>query len=237
MVQQNKILEESKDLLEDNVIVTGGHFRIFFGKKGFSENLNKGTVESFLLAVMLFTFAKKINLDVSLGLLINDMGSSCDEDVCRLKTLKFSREDYRLPDEYLNILESSGLNSRTVEIFWEKHVRNRGKKELLKSIKGYKAGLVKNTSGFFIKDPGGYEKIVLTRTLGKDKYGTPACPLIMAGLNILQSAQYKKSINFYYTGNDNIDNIPNPYVIEKGRRVTELLGKKISVNNIFFNRF
>jgi hypothetical protein len=237
MVQQSEILEKSKSLLEDNSIITGGHFRIFFDDKGLRENLNKGTIESFSLAVVLFIAAKNTNLNVSLGLLINDMGSSCDEDGCRLSTLNFSREDYKLPGEYMRILKSNGLNAGSVKTFWEKHVRNRGKKELLKLIKKNNTDLIRESRGIFIKDPGGYEKIILTRTQGKDKYGTPACPLIMAGLHTLQSKQYSGSINFYYTGSDNTGNIPNPYVIEKGKRVAELLGTQITVNNIFFSRF
>ena len=236
MVQQSEILAKSKNLLENNSIITGGHFRIFFDDRGLKENLNKGTVESFRLAVKLSIDAKKNNINTSLGLLINDMGSSCDEDGCRLHTLGFSREDYKLPLKYLNILRSNGLKAGSVKIFWEKHVRNRGKKELLKLIKKNNPYLVRETKGFFIKDPGVYEKIILTRTLGKDKYGTPACPLIMAGLNILQSREYTSSINFYYTGSDNYDNIPNPHVIEKGKRVTELFGSIIRVNNIFFSK-
>ena len=237
MVQQSEIMVKSKGLLENNSIITGGHFRIFFNDKGLNENLNKGTIESFRLAVELFIYTKSINMNASLGLLINDMGSSCDENGCRLNTLGFSREDYRLPPKYLNILESNDLKAGSVMIFWEKHVRNRGKKEMLKQIKKNNPNLVRETNGFFIKDPGRYEKIVLTRTLGKDKYGTPACPLIMAGLNILQEGMYLNSINFYYTGSDNLDNIPNAHVIDKGNIVTELFGYDIKVNNIFFNRF
>ncbi len=237
MALQSEILKKAENLLKNKTIVTGGHFRIFFNENRLIENLNAGTIVSFRLAVELFLITREKDLDVSLGLLVNDMGSSCDEDGCILGGLKFSREDYELPAEYLEILKSSGLEPEVVNIFWEKHVRNRGKKELLKLIKKNSPDLIRETGGIYIRDSDGYEKIILTRTLGKDKYGTPACPLIMGGLNIMNSKEYENSINFYYTGNDNLDNIPNPHVIEKGRRVAELFGAKIDVNNIYFNRF
>ena len=74
--------------------------------------------------------------------------------------------------------------------------------------------------------------------MGNDKYGTPVCPLIMAGLNIMQEKLgFSKSINFYYIGEDNTYNIPNFFILEKGKRVNELLDCKINVKNIYFNKY
>lgn len=248
----NEILElvSFKNPVND-LIITGGHFRIFFNKSDFREELNPGTIKSFELAVKMYLALIKKNIRANLGILINDMGSACDEEGCYLEKLNFSREKYFLPKIYTKILTSAGfgLTNRktvkdTVKVFWEKHVRNRAKKEFSKVLKRVEkapediVSIKKESTGFFIEDQNQYGKIILTRTIGKDKYGTPACPLIMAGLNIMQEKQgYSTSINFYYIGQDNAYNIPNYFVIEKGKRVAELVGCDIEVKNIYFDKF
>ncbi|MBM3705786.1 MAG: hypothetical protein FJW66_04595 [Actinobacteria bacterium] len=277
MVLQNDILDRAQGFLTDNSIITGGHFRLFFDSlespAGLRDSINPGTLKSFELAVKLFIFATQKNIKAELGVLINDMGSSCEEEGCLLKASIFSRENFSLPQQYLDIMNSYGLNKYRINMFWEKHARNAGKKHFLKVLKNIyrqkdlgklqrksmerhvkeaavqekarKTGektttktdisIKKEANGFFLIDPGYYEKIILTRTAAKDKYGTPACPLIMAGLSIIQGRLYRSSINFYYTGADNISNIPNYFVIEKGKRVAELFGIKINVENIYFD--
>ena len=89
----------------------------------------------------------------------------------------------------------------------------------------------------FFNDPEGYGRIILTRTSGEDKYGTPACPLIMSGLSIEQSKLYNSSVNFYYIGEDNISNIPNYFAIEKGKRICELIGCNLKIENLYFDRY
>lgn len=231
----NKILERGQIYLRSNCIITGGHFRIFFEDKNFTINLNDGTLKSFLLSVKLYKIAITKNLKPDLGILINDMNSSCDEEGCILPGSKFSRDGFILPVQYLKILKEEAIPVDLVIIYWEKHMRNRGKKELLKKIKKKTDNILNKPKGLFLKDSGGYEKILLTRPRANDKYGAPACPLIIAGLNIDQDKKYNSSVNFYYIGEDNHTNIPNYFVIEKGKRVSEFLGSKIIVNNIFFD--
>jgi len=231
----NKILEKGQIKLRSNCIITGGHFRIFFEDNNFTINLNTGTLKSFLLSVRLYKIARNKNLNPGLGILINDMDSSCDEENCLSAGSKFSRDGFFLPTEYLNILKEETLPIDLVKIYWEKHMRNRGKKELLKKIKMKTGNILNEPKGLFLRDPGGYEKILLTRPRADDKYGAPACPLIMAGLNFEQDKNYDSSVNFYYIGEDNQSNIPNYFVIEKAKRVSGFLGSKIIVNNIFFD--
>ena len=266
MALQNKFFRNYESLLVNNVIISGGHFRLFFtagnGKAGIREELNSGTLKSFEYAVNLYLSSARKNLKAGLGILINDMGSSCEEDACNLRGSNFSRENYRLPQDYQNVLKLYGLNEYPVEIFWEKHARNTGKKYFLKILRGILPGsglpdgevpgsklsasekmdipgfvIKKETNGYYLMDPGYYEKIMLTRTSARDKYGTPACPLIMAGLGIIQSRSYTSSINFYYTGSDNTSNVPNYFVIEKGKRVSELFKIGIGIENIYFSNF
>jgi hypothetical protein len=242
----DNIFEEACRNLQDNSIITGGHFRIFFEKDIQAISLNIGTVLSFEYAVKLYLHAVSKNTKADFGILINDMGSSCDENGCHLKTSSFIRMDYPLPEEYIKILSQNGIKDYPVKIYWEKHIRNQGKKELLKLLKkGSDPNMnpcsksipciIKEKNALFLNDPQGYGKIILTRTQGKDKYGTPACTLIMSGFSIEQSKPYDSAVNFYYIGGDNITNIPNYFAIEKGKRICELIGYKLNINNLYFD--
>jgi len=243
MALPNNILIKAEKFLRHNVIITGGHFRIFFDKKDTIEFINPGTIMSFSYAIDLFLLAEEKGFKADLGILINDMGSSCVEEGCTAKTVSFSRQDYDLPAGLSGILKTKGLSEYPLQFFWEKHARNRGKKELLKILHTSKNDNLRDSilkigsDGFFIEDPEYFGRIILTRTRGRDKYGTPACPLIMSGLNMIQSLKYERSINFYYIGEDNINNIPNHNAIEKGKRVTQLFESNIQVENLYFDSF
>jgi hypothetical protein len=244
----DKILEKSSVFLKENCIITGGHFRMYFSDEKALPVLNEGTIQSFEYAVRLFLLAKEGNLKAEIGILINDMGYSCEEDICRIKTPETMRKDYELPDQYRKILTKNRLENYPVKIFWEKHIRNRGKKWLIKLLKdgskkceNYKPGrldfcrrIEEEKDAIFLNDAEGYGKIILTKIHGRDKYGTPACPLIMAAFAKEQSRFYATSINFYYTGEDNLDNIPNHFVIEKGKRVCEIFGCSMEIKNFYF---
>ena len=235
------------------VILTGGHYRIFSDEKGLSGEINSGTIKSLKLAKKTQIELKNKNIGTDLGILINDMGVACDENICSINDLKFSREDYKLPSVYYDILNSPGKSIKhfkgyintedDIKIFWEKNIKNKAKKYFIKILKAGSylknkdINIERDKNGFFISDPEKYGKIILTRTQGKDKYGTPACPLIMAGFNIsLWKLKYSMCINFYYIGQDNSFNIPNYFVIEKGKRVAELFGCDIDIVNIYLDK-
>ncbi len=232
----NIILKSAIDLLKDGCMITGGHYRILYDTDNFNKPcLNPGTIKSFSFAVTLYKIAETKGLKVGIGLLINDIGSSfCYGGGSSIKN-KFSRKNYDLPEEYLELLASEGIKKDSVWIYWEKQIRNKGKKIFLKMIKAKNNSIEKRINGYFVDDIGGYGKIILTRRSDKDKYGIPACPLIMASLNIVQEKYYSSNINFYYIGDNNSKNIPNHFIIEKGRRVSEIFGSHIKVNNIYFN--
>ena len=232
----NKLLiDEVKKNLKDNCLITGGHFRIFFDKKNPEYNINIGTLDSFKYAISLFKIAKKEKIKASIGLLINDMGTLCSDKRCEIKVFSFNKNEFKIPLEYRQILDNENIPEENLIIYWEKHMRNRGKKEIVKRIRERDPLVQKDSEGFYLDDPEGFGKIVLTRKREKDKYGAPACPLIMAGLNLEQDKRFSSSINFYYIGSDNFANIPNHFVIEKGIKVSDYLGADIEVNNIFFN--
>jgi hypothetical protein len=206
------LIDESKKYLQDNCLITGGHFRIFLDENNPKSTINTGTLKSFKYAISLFKIAKKEKIKANI----------VDKD-------KFS-----IPLKYRQILNNENISEKTLIVYWEKHMRNRGKKEIVKRIREGDPLIIKDSRGFYLSDPEGYGRIVLTRKREEDKYGTPACPLIMAGLNLEQNKRFSCSINFYYIGNDNFDNIPNHFVIEKGIKVSKFLGADIEVNNIFF---
>lgn len=228
------LLEKGKASLGDKCLITGGHFRIFFNDGNFEPHLNEGTIRSFKAALELFSISRSQGLSTDIGLLINDMGSACDEDGCRIDSLDFSRDKYRLPRLYLELMHGYGIDRDDIRIYWEKHIRNRAKKEFLKLLKKGDNGIKKDLKGYYMEKKNPYSRIILTRTQGRDKYGVPACSLIMGGLNFEQGKYYDRSINFYYIGSDNIDNIPNYFVIDKAQHVARLLGSSIDVVNIYF---
>ena len=104
-------------------MITGGHFG--FDKQGHPQ-LNEGTLYSFKEAVRLYAEANDSSL--GLGLLVNDIGTTCGPKACSLKGGSISREDFVLPDEYLAILAKHSVPETDVHLFWEKHLRNRAKK-------------------------------------------------------------------------------------------------------------
>ncbi|MFC2144878.1 hypothetical protein ACFLQQ_00970 [Actinomycetota bacterium] len=231
------LLKKGKEAVSDNCLITGGHFRIFFEGNEFKANLNEGTIVSLKAALELISFTRKKGLSTYLGLLINDMGSECSEIGCDLKALNFSREEYELPGVYQDLFTEYDIKSDEIVIYWEKHIRNRTKKDFLKILKKGKPQITKDLKGYYLLTDISPLKIVLTRTQGKDKYGVPACPLIMGGLNYQQSKKYNCSVNYYYIANDNKDNIPNYFVIEKAKTVAEFLGSGMDVNNIYFDKY
>ena len=89
MALQSNILLEAEKLLKNNIIITGGHFRIFFYEGYIKESINSGTVMSFSYAADLFNSAREKGLNADLGILINDMGSSCDEKSCDSSSIFF----------------------------------------------------------------------------------------------------------------------------------------------------
>lgn len=215
--------------IENDTIFTGGHFMIVNGK----PNLNKGTIKSFELAVELYKRAKEKN-KAGLGVLINDIGECCDSDVCPIINVKkFEREKFKLPDEYIKILSENKIKEEEVKIYWEKHVKNRAKKNLVKIVKAKQKNIKEMDGSYWFISYG--VKIILSRMRDKDKYGSVACPLIMATFSKEQEQDgFHKSVNIYYIGEDNKLNIPNSFVIEKSKMLMEFIDYKINVKNVYF---
>jgi hypothetical protein len=231
----NEIFKKGLKHLRNNCIITGGHFRLFIDQNDLRVFLNKGTLESFRMAIELYGIAKEKGITADIGILINDLSSSCEECDCLNGDLAgFKRNNFIFPGQYNDILKSNGISPNVLNIYWEKHMRNRAKKELLKRMKVKDENIQNGSDGLFLLDPDGYGKIILTRKRDRDKYGAPACPLIMAGLNLEQDKHYESSINFYYIGIDNLENIPNYHAIEKGAKVSKSFSARIEVNNIYF---
>lgn len=216
----------------DGMIITGGHFMILGDGK---PNLNEGTINSFEAAIKAYKKAKDKSLKVGFGILINNMGSVCDakKKVCAVNPEEL-KEHFELPEEYNIILKKYGVERNEVKVYWEKSLRNRGKKELLKQIEVKKKYVEYKEGAYWFVNPKDGRRITLSRPNPNDKYGIPACPLIMAAFAYQkQQDGYSSSLNFYYIDLENEENIPNYFAIEKGRVVAEEFYENLNIINIY----
>src|SRR3989339_1180926 len=216
----------------DGTIITGGHFMLT--NEG-TANLNLGTINSFDQAVCNFKAGKDKKIKVSLGILINNMGSVCDtkKKVCVLNPEDLKGK-FTLPEEYLEILKKYGVKENEVTIYWEKSLRNKGKKELHKKIEDKESYLELKEGAYWFINPADGRRITLSRPNINDKYGIAACPLIMAAFAYqMQKDGFNSSLNFYSVDLDNEENIPNYFAIEKGRVVAETFYKNLNIMNVY----
>ncbi len=218
--------------IKDHTIITGGHFMIL---EDGSPNLNTGTIESFENAVEAYVQARGNDKQVGLGILVNNMGGVCDakKQVCTIDPEK-AKEIFSLPDEYKEILTNHNIDEQDVVVFWEKSLRNKGKKEMLKKIKEEYEHIELSEGAYWFVNPEDGRKITLSRPNPNDKYGIAACPLIMAAYaQQMKRRGFDSSLNFYYVDLANEDNIPNYFAIEKGRVVAEHFYSGTDIMNVY----
>lgn len=230
MLEVDEKLFEKK--LCNNMIITGGHFMILEDGK---PNLNEGTINSFEATVKAYAKARDKKLRVGLGILINNMGGVCDakKKVCVVNPEEL-KEHFDLPEEYNKVLEKYGVKREDVKVYWEKSLRNRGKKELHKKIDAKEEYVEYKEGAYWFVNPKDGRRITLSRPNPNDKYGIPACPLIMAAFECqIQKDGFKHSLNFYYIDLENEDNIPNYFAIEKGRVVAEQFYDDVDIMNVY----
>ncbi|PIS04715.1 MAG: hypothetical protein COT81_05005 [Candidatus Buchananbacteria bacterium CG10_big_fil_rev_8_21_14_0_10_42_9] len=168
-----ELVKKLKPKISEPCLFTGGHI-VMTGNNQLSPN--EGTIKSFHYAAEFYKNYEANHSNVGIGTLINDIGQTCDINQCSTTKQVFERTKFTLPKAYHTILQEFLSFPEYLDIYWEKHMRNRGKKELLKRIKS------KNIK---LYDEGYYwlslnKKYLLTRKNSIDIYGTPACPLIMA---------------------------------------------------------
>jgi len=230
------MMEADEKLFEkrlcNNMIITGGHFMILEDGK---PNLNEGTINSFEAAVKAYKKAKDRNLKVGLGTLINNMGGVCDtkKKVCVVNPEELKKH-FELPDEYNKVLGKYSIKREEVKIYWEKSLRNRGKKELHKKIDAKEDYIEYKEGAYWFVNPKDGRRITLSRPNQNDKYGIPACPLIMAAFAYQkQKDGFNHSLNFYYIDLENEENIPNYFAIEKGRVVAEEFYDDVDIINVY----
>lgn len=231
-------MSNSKDLIEqityevnqnDSILVTGGHFMVSNIKK-----INNGTLESFTKAVEVYKSLIKRDYDVKLGVFINDIGLTCSgQGSCSIEKMKFLNSP-SLPIEYSDILAKYDIKEETVLIVSERFLRNRAKR-IFHSVRKRDYNIVEREEGYYfvIEDR---PEIILTRKNDSDKYGTPACPLIMTAFGLEHKRMgFNKSINFYYIGNDNTSNIPNYMPIEKGKLLATIVDREVYTKNVYIS--
>ena len=76
---KNKLLSFKQEV-DDKCLITGGHFMLNMLKG--KQSLNQGTLQSFEVAGSIFKEMKNNNKGVGLGILINDIGMTCEASVC-----------------------------------------------------------------------------------------------------------------------------------------------------------
>ena len=219
-------------IFKDGLIITGGHFLLLPDGQA---NLNDGTINSFKEAAENFISAKNQGFKVVLGILINNMGGVCDtkKQICAFDPEKI-KEFFKLPPAYLEILKNLKIDDKEIVIYWEKSLRNVGKKQLLKQLKAKNPDIKEKDGSYGLINPSDNRSIILSRTNPNDKYGIAACPLIMAALvEQMQKDGFTSSLNFYYVDVENEENIPNYFAIEKGRVVAKNFFPKSEVVNIY----
>jgi len=222
-------LNNLDSLVAEGTLITGGHFML----KDTKPTLNPGTVQSFKSAVNLYKRSKEKGIKAGLGILINDIGMTCDTNVCYIVNV-FDKDTFELPEEYQAILREAGILASEVDFYWEKHLRNRAAKMFRGAF--HKDKSVKKIEKDHWLLTGKGERLLLTRNKpGGSPYGLPACPLIVAMYDFEQEKRgWLSSINFWYVGIDNQENIPNHFMVEKGLEVAKHFGAAIKVQNAYF---
>ncbi|MCH9609846.1 MAG: hypothetical protein S4CHLAM45_02080 [Chlamydiales bacterium] len=219
------------DSLTDQTLITGGHFVLTEN----SESLNEGTLNSFRLAVSTYSLGKKKYPNLALGILINDIGMVCSASECQIGKV-LSRDTFIFPPEYLEILDQHEVKEKEVELFWEKHIRNRAKKQLHSQLSQNNPYIqYRDREGYAYHCPKENIEILLTRYQKNDRRGTPACPLIMSAYSFEHKRLgFKSSLNFYYVGEDNYMNVANHFVIEKGRFLaSQFSNGELTIKNVY----
>lgn len=212
---------------QENTIVTGGHFMVTN-----RENLNEGTINSFRKAVQTFELLTESGVSVTLGVFINDIGLTCSgTDSCSLAKIKLINGP-ALPDVYKKIAAENEIDESEIVIISERFLRNRAKR-IFHHVRKQTNAIVEHEEGYYFM-PKDRPEIILTRKNAHDKYGTPACPLIMGAFGLeLKRMGFNNSINYYYVGSDNLSNIPNYLPIEKGKLLAHEIDPNIKLENIY----
>lgn len=158
---------------------------------------------------------------------------TCDTNICYVFD-KLDRKTFTLPVEYTRILQDAHIDVKELDIYWEKHLRNKSHVQFKRIVKKDKHDIKKKDGDYWLELEN-KEQLLLARKKAGTPYGIPACPLIIAGYLIEEEKRgWKSSINFYYADTDNYENVPNHFMVEKGTNVARYLGVNLQVQNIYF---
>ncbi|HCA08957.1 hypothetical protein [Chryseobacterium sp.] len=121
------IEKELRDIKGKNQSIIAGHYCIADGLEDLS-NEGESEVHSFELGLESFKYLKSKGNKVSFNLWINDIGV----DISFRKEFK---ELYKIPENYLMILDQYDVKSSALDIYFESSVRNRAMLEFRKRYK------------------------------------------------------------------------------------------------------
>lgn len=162
------------------VYLEGGYFDTRFGPKEFSTNTLKACIET---AEEIIKKKYKITR-VTLGVLINNIGITCDEDACVIggqeDNIK-SKNDANIPESLNNMLKKSRVAKEDQIITNERTLRNRGIrtiKDIVKDAKNYFLEMDTNADNEIL-----YSIVIngskIPLAIKKGERWVARCPLIM----------------------------------------------------------
>lgn len=123
-----------EDLLENNMIIEGGHYIV-------GDRIDATTLWTWKEAVGLYSLACQRQLrNIALCLLADDF--SVDKN----KRKKF-RDHYRFPFSYQKILDMHEINGSEVHMFWTVRLRNQSRRDIKAK---YKKWVKKESDCYFI---------------------------------------------------------------------------------------
>lgn len=232
-----QIIQILSEELIDNTSIHCGHYLIEEREdRTINYFIPDLSLDSFRVGTQLYKESKNRGFEgVKLTLLVNDL--AINNSAKREKI----RENYTLPNEYKNLLDTFAIDKSEIEIVFESRLRNRADKQLKK---GLKKGTILNYENQLVLNPvltRGSGDAVSNKTRGKKQ--VPNCRMMLAQeLLDRQVRGYKKAINIcnqelyeckgryaiiYHTFLKGSMDVINTYLIEKkGNKI-------ISITEVF----
>lgn len=195
----NKITVQN-DNKRQIIYLEGGYFDTRFGPKDFSTNTLKACIET---AEEIIKKKYRI-MRVTLGILINNIGITCDEDMCVIGDQENnfrSKNDTVIPESLENMLKKSKVAKGDQIITNERTLRNRGIrtiKDIIRDLEKYSLEMDTHTNNEVL-----YSVIIngskIPLAIKRGERWVARCPLIMGqhytDLYIKNAKKYGNTVN------------------------------------------
>jgi hypothetical protein len=226
-MSDNNLKPELEGLVEsmfhhiiDGTVIEGGHYLLEQEEDGkVIHLLNPESTATFEAAVQLYSKAKKQGKEVALSFLVGDLSVSPQA------RQEFNR-DFRLPPEYIDILNKYDVSHNEIIFFYESRLRNRGDNRLKT---GLKRGAVIESCSSLRLNPEIFGVADQVSNIAHENKPVPNCRMLLAQeLQDKELLGFKKAINFC---NEDVYNCRGRYSIV----YHTLLDGRMDIINIYFN--